>query len=79
MSAATYDAERVAVGVGAGGPGVRSTPMSLQRSQTSGGITPARISSANALQPRHNPNTDSSLAASSAPSTAYAASGIENA
>src|ERR1039458_7459053 len=46
----------------------------LQRSQTSAGITPARISTANALQPRHRPNTDSSVAATiSSPSNAYAA------
>ncbi len=48
--------------------------MFAQRSQTSCGITPARISSANSLQPRHTPNTDSSVAAAiRAPSSAYAA------
>src|ERR1019366_46907 len=56
-------------------PGPDGSPATLlQRSQTSAGITPARISTANALQPRHRPNTDSSVAATiSSPSNTYAA------
>ena len=38
-----------------------------QRSQTSSGMTPARMSSANALQPRHRPAKASSEAATSSP------------
>lgn len=50
--------------------------MSLHSAQTSSGITPRRINRANALQPRHRANTDSSVAATArAPSTIQAASG----
>jgi hypothetical protein len=37
--------------------------MSWQRSQTSVGMIPTRINTAKSLQPRQNPNTDSSVAA----------------
>ena len=44
--------------------------MSSQRSQTSGGITPTRMSAAKIVQPRQNPKTDSSVAATTiSPST----------
>ena len=48
--------------------------MSLQRSHTSSGITPARMSIPNVMHPRQIPNADSNVAAAiSRPSTATAA------
>ena len=57
-----YDAERrpaQAAALAAAPP----AQMSLQRSQTSSGTTPARMSTAKALQPRQRPKADSKRAA----------------
>src|SRR5262249_27589094 len=52
------------------------TQMLLQRSQTSSGMTPKCMSTANALHPRHSANTDSRAAATRMSPTKTSASAV---